>query len=144
MRTPEQKEADKQVTANGKDGRCLFTFETGKYTCTQQDFVCQEEHFCVDNRTPEQKAEDDKLQAIRDEQKRRDDLEKAKTGKLAGGIVGGRICAAIILGVVICCCKAKPKTRVPDPETLARAVEVEVQKVRDSLLERPPPRYVSR
>lgn len=33
-RTPDQKETDKHEDADGKDGRCLFTYKTGNYTCT--------------------------------------------------------------------------------------------------------------
>jgi hypothetical protein len=37
-RMPEQKEADKQEKADGRDGRFLFTFDTGNHTCTQRGF----------------------------------------------------------------------------------------------------------
>jgi hypothetical protein len=94
---PEQKEADKQEKADGKDGRCLFTFDTGKYTCTQRGFQYQDNNFCIDHRTPEEKAEDGKIQAKKDTQKRKDDLENAKSKNLAGAIAGGIVCAGIIL-----------------------------------------------
>lgn len=55
--------------------------------------------------------------------------------------------AGIVLGVIIRYFKAKTRTKRPDAETLARAVEAEVQKVRGILvgllLQRPPLRYIS-
>ena len=145
-RTPEQKEADKQEKADGKDGRCLFTYDIGNYTCTQRGFECQDNNCCIDHRTPEEKAADEKIQAKKDAQTRKDDLEKAKWGNLAGAIAGGIVCAGIILGVIIRCFGGKPRTKRPDAETVARAVEAEVRKVRESLpgvTNQQPPKYVS-
>lgn len=126
-----------QEDAEGKNGRCLFTYETGNYTCAQRGFECQDQTLCVDRRTPEEKAEDNKIHAA-----------KAKTAKLAGAIVGGIIGAGVLLSRMICCCRAIPRNRREhvNADNLRRAVEMEIQKMRAAVATdaaQPPPTYRS-
>ena len=67
-RTPEQKEADKQNAADGKDGRCGFRFEDGYY-CKHKGFVCVDGRKCDDRRTDSQRWEDDRLERLREDKK---------------------------------------------------------------------------
>jgi hypothetical protein len=52
-RTPEQKEADKQNAADGKDGRYSFKFEDGYY-CKHKGFVCVDGRKCYERLTNRQ------------------------------------------------------------------------------------------
>ena len=38
-RTPEQKEADNEEAADGKEGRCAYSYDTHSYFCTQRGSV---------------------------------------------------------------------------------------------------------
>lgn len=50
-RTPAQIEADKHISADGQDGRCLWSSDTGTYSC-RSGFECDEQLQCVDKRRP--------------------------------------------------------------------------------------------
>jgi hypothetical protein len=96
-RTQEEKEADKQDAADGKNGRCKYSYDAQSYYCTQRGFVCINETVCADHRTTKEKAEDEALR-----------VEKAKrTAAIVGGVFGG------VIGVVLVTCIVM---RVRDPE----------------------------
>jgi hypothetical protein len=90
-RTPEEKEADKQDAADGKNGRCKYSYDAQSYYCTQRGFVCINETVCADHRTAKEKAEDEALR-----------VKKAKrTAAIVGGVFGGVIGVALVMCIVM-------------------------------------------
>lgn len=83
-RTPEQKEADKQEAADGPNRKCAYSFDFHSYYCAHRRFVCIDQMVCADNRT----AEDEALQAWRQEEKRKQDKTDAIVGGTLEGLVG--------------------------------------------------------
>ena len=104
--TPEQKEADKHDAADGKKGRCKYSYDAQSYYCTQRRFACVDETVCANHRTAEAKAENEVLST---EKKR-----KAKrTAAIVGGVFGGVIEVVLVTGIVMRICglwkKGKPE-----------------------------------
>jgi hypothetical protein len=92
-RTPEQKEADKQDAADGRDGRCSFRFEDG-YFCKQKGFVCVDGRTCEDGRTEDERLEDNRLETVK----------KAKReSNMFAGVVLAIPCLAILVTFVGLC-----------------------------------------
>jgi hypothetical protein len=97
-RTPEEKEADKQDAADGKNGRCKYSYDAQSYSCTQRGYVCINETVCADHRTPEEKAEDKaEDEALSVERKRK----ATRTAKIVGGVFGGVIGVALVIYIVV-------------------------------------------
>ena len=86
-RTPEQKEADKHDAADGKNGRCKYSYDAQSYYCTQRGFVCIDEMVCADHRTAEEKAEDEAV-----------GLEKIVA--IVCGVFGGVIVIVVVTCIV--------------------------------------------
>jgi hypothetical protein len=90
-RTPEEKEAGKQDAADGKNGRCKYSYDAQSYYCTQRGFICIDETVCADHRTAKEKAEDEALS-----------VKKAKrTAAIVGGVFGGVIGVVLVTGIVM-------------------------------------------
>ena len=88
LRTSARILADAQDAADGTHGHRLFNPSTQSYGCTTRGFRCVDQVKCVDERTPEEREEDETSE------KRK--MENWKTAKLVGASVGG------LLGGVFC------------------------------------------
>jgi hypothetical protein len=97
-RTPEQKEADKQEAANGKNGRCAYSYDTQSYYCTHRGSFCTVEMVCADHRTAEEKAEDQAVEAFKEALREEDRSRRSRINAIVGGAFSG------LIGVGVLCC----------------------------------------
>jgi hypothetical protein len=101
QRTPAQKEADKQEAADGKNGRCAYSYDTQSYYCPRRGFVCIDERACADRRTAEEKAEDKAIEAFEEALRQEDKRRHRRKNAIVGGIIGGWV--GVVIGVGILC-----------------------------------------
>lgn len=125
-RTPGQKIADKQDAADGKDGCCLFNPQTQGYGCAKRGFRCIDEEKCVDERTPKERKEDAANEARR--------LQKWKTSRLAGAVVGSVVAGCLLLSIAQCFIRQRWPKPVVSGAVLRAEVEREVGRQRRDFL----------
>jgi hypothetical protein len=94
LRTELQKQADRQEAADGKNGGCLFSFESRTFGCPQKGFECEDEVLCVDKRTVREMIEDE----LEEEMKKRASRKLYVANTIVGGTFAG------IAGLLIWCC----------------------------------------
>jgi hypothetical protein len=95
-RTPEQRQADKHEAADGKNGRCAYSYDTQSYCYPQRGFLCIHEITYAERRTAGEKEKDKAIEAseeaLRQEHQRQHKTEGHDYGRDDWGLVCGCGC----------------------------------------------------
>lgn len=92
-----EKAADRQGATDGKNGRCLYSHESNRFSCSRTGFVYVDDVLCADRRTEEQKKEDEDKGA-------RTKRKKYVRDAAIGGTFGGKLGISILCCYCRCCC----------------------------------------